>query len=110
MRFTRPLFFIAIFKDKRTEKYILRCRPAEHEDFSTEHCRGKKKPIVNRSLNTYILYKADIEMAVKQDLYFTIKHRELVDIKMRKEIEYRDYRFWSEQDKRFADRMSDDSY
>lgn len=68
------------------------------------------RSIENEEIIAQLIMKAEIEMAVKQDLYFSMKRRELVEESIRKDIEYRDYRFWSEQDKKFADKMSADSY
>ncbi|MBQ4062295.1 MAG: hypothetical protein IJD14_05550 [Christensenellaceae bacterium] len=119
-KFCRALFDkVSQTKESFPESYplVIHCLKDEEilfklalngETYAVRHAAARA--IENDETIANLIMNADIEMAVKQDLYFKMKHRELVDTKMRKEIEYRDYRFWSEQDKHFADSMSADSY
>lgn len=68
------------------------------------------RAIQNENIIAELIMQAKLDMSVKQDLYFCMKNRALVDKNMRREIEYRDYRFWSDQDKKLADSLSADSY
>lgn len=90
------------------DDHILRDLALQGKTLTIRHAAARG--VENEEIIAEIIMKADLEMTVKQDLYFSMERRELVDSKIREEIEYRDYRFWSEQDKRLADRMAADSY